>query len=208
MSIASTPRTNQVRLHIEPPTSRRLAALVRWGRYAALRTTPIDELRHSLAGSPHGAEVAALVEAAYPPGVTMTQGFRALLRKILPHADLLTLDPLDPNIRAIAAPLLADALSAAPELKTSLLERNRELTDAGYHAQVLVEPKTSLFFLLKDGERTPLRRKDAEFASLRDQAAEISPNALLRPVMQDYLLPTARVSSEAPARLRIWLSRA
>ena len=152
---------------------------------------PVAELRRSLAGFPHGEEVAALAQAAYPPGVTMTQSFRALLHKILPKSDLLTLDPLDPNIRAIAAPLVAEALSAAPELKARLLDRNRELAAAGYHAQVHLEPKTSLFFLLKDGERLPLRRKDSEFGSLRDQAAEISPNALLRPVMQDYLLPTA-----------------
>lgn len=183
-----------VRLHIEPPAE--AAGRPRPVGELRIEQPPIDELRRSLAGFPHGEEVAALVEAAYPPGVTMTQGFRALLGKILPRTGILTLDPLDPKIRAIAAPLLADALSAAPELKARLLERNRELTEAGYHAQVLVEPKTSLFFLLKGGEtnaveRTPLRLKDSEFGSLRDRAAEVSPNALLRPVMQDYLLPTA-----------------
>jgi bacillithiol synthase len=157
---------------------------------------PLEELRRSLAGFPHGAEMAAMAGAAYSPGVsgstvTMTEGFRALLRRMLPEMDLLTLDPLDPAIRAIAAPFLEAALAAAPELKVRLLERGNQLAAAGYHAQVLVEPKTSLFFLLQNGERVPLRPKDAEFASLKDRAAEISPNALLRPVMQDYLLPTA-----------------
>jgi bacillithiol synthase len=178
-----------VRLHIEPPAA--AAGRPRPVGPLGIENPPLDQLRRSLAGLPHGDEVAALVADAYPPGVTMTQGFRALLHRILPHADLLTLDPLDPSIRAIAAPLMARALEAAPELKARLLERNRELAEAGYHAQVLVEPKTSLFFLLKDGERMPLRRKDSEFPALSDQAAEISPNALLRPVMQDYLLPTA-----------------
>jgi bacillithiol biosynthesis cysteine-adding enzyme BshC len=177
-----------VRLHIDAPAGTSGTRPVGTLR---IEHPPIDALRRSIAGFPHGEEIAALVEAAYPPGVTMTQGFRALLGTILPRTDLLTLDPLDPSIRAIAAPLVAEALSAAPELKARLLERNRELSAAGYHAQVHLEPKTSLFFLLKDGERTPLRRKDSEFASLRDQAAEVSPNALLRPVMQDYLLPTA-----------------
>ncbi len=94
-------------------------------------------------------------------------------------------------MRAISAPLVAEALSAAPELKAGLLERNRELASSGYHAQVHLEPKTSLFFLLENGERVPLRLKDSEFAMLGGRAADISPNALLRPVMQDYLLPTA-----------------
>ncbi len=176
-----------LRLQIEPPNDARPRPV---GNHR-IEHAPIEELRRSLATFPYGAEIAALVEGAYAPGVTMTQGFRALLRRILPEVDLPTLDPLDPAIRNIAAPFLASALAAAPELKTRLLDRSAELTAAGYHAQVLVEPKSSLFFLLESGERVTLRRKDSEFASLQDRASEISPNALLRPVMQDYLLPTA-----------------
>ena len=93
-------------------------------------------------------------------------------------------------MRRIAAPVVAAALEASVELKARLLDRNRELEAAGYHAQVHLEQKTSLFFLLQNGERVPLRRNDSEFADLRDRAAEVSPNALLRPVVQDYLLPT------------------
>ena len=130
------------------------------------------------------------MEDAYPAGVTMAQGFRALLKKILEPLGLLMLDPMDPQVRAVSAPLVAEALSAAPELRARLLERTQELTEAGYHAQVLVDSKTSLFFLLEGGERVPQRLKDSEFGGLRDRAADVSPNALLRPVMQDYLLPT------------------
>jgi len=157
----------------------------------ALANPPVDELARSLAAFPHGEEIAAMVREAYPPGVTMGAGFRALLKKLLASLDLIYLDPLDPAIREISRPIVADALTAAPELKARLLERNRELEAAGYHQQVLIEEKTSLFFLLENGERVPLRRKDPEYGDLRDRAAAISPNALLRPVVQDYLLPTA-----------------
>jgi len=151
---------------------------------------PVDELAASLKSWPHGEEVAAAVRDSYRPGITMGAAFHALLAKLLDGLDLLFLDPLDPAIRAIGAPFVAEALSAAPELKARLLERNRELEAAGYHAQVHLEAKTSLFFLLENGERVPLRRADSEFGELRDRAAEVSPNALLRPVVQDYLLPT------------------
>ncbi len=151
---------------------------------------PVDELAASLKSFPHGEEIAAAVRDAYAPGVTMGAGFRALLAKLLGGLDLLFLDPLDPAIRAIGAPIVEKALSAAPELKARLLERNRELEAAGYHAQVHLEAKTSLFFLLENGERVPQRRPDTEFGELRDRAAQVSPNALLRPVVQDYLLPT------------------
>ena len=151
---------------------------------------PIDELRKALAGFPHADEVAELVEQSYRPGITMGAGFQALIKSILGGMGLIFIDPLEPAIREIAAPFMVSALEAAPELKAKLLERNKELEASGYHAQVHIEPKTSLFFLLDQGERTTLRHKDSEYAQLRDRAHDISPNALLRPVMQDYLMPT------------------
>jgi bacillithiol biosynthesis cysteine-adding enzyme BshC len=151
---------------------------------------PIEELRKALAGFTHGEEVADIVAGCYQPGVTMGAGFRALLTKLLGRIGILVLDPLDPQLRNVGAPFMAEALKAAPDLKSALLSRRKELVDAGYHAQVNIEENSSLFFLLENGERTTLRRKDAEFAGLEDRAADISPNALLRPVWQDYLLPT------------------
>jgi bacillithiol biosynthesis cysteine-adding enzyme BshC len=120
----------------------------------------------------------------------MGAGFRALLVKLLGRIGVLTLDPLDPQLRTAGAPFMVEALKAAPDLKSALLNRNKELAAAGYHTQVNIEENSSLFFLLENGERVNLRRKDNEFAALQDRAAEISPNALLRPVWQDYLLPT------------------
>jgi len=155
-----------------------------------IEDAPMDELRRALNGFPHAEEVIAMVGDAYPAGITLGAGFHALLKKLLAPLGLIFLDPLDPEVRRIGAPLIADALEAAPELKSRLLARTKELEEAGYHAQVHLEDKTSLFFLLEKGERVPLRVKESEFASLRDRAADVSPNALLRPVMQDYLLPT------------------
>ena len=87
----------------------------------------------------------------------------------------------------------------ARDLHAKLLERNRELEAAGYHAQVHVEAKTSLVFLLEGERRITLRRQNGDYASkdrhysaaeLMDLAEQLSPNALLRPVVQDYMLPT------------------
>lgn len=151
---------------------------------------PLAELRTSLAGFEHGQEIADLVADSYKPGVSMGAGFRALLLKLLGKIGLLTVDPLDPQLRTVGAPFMAKALAAAPELKSALLARNAELAAAEYHAQVNIEENSSLFFLLEHGERVTLRRKDAEFAAFQDRAADMSPNALLRPVWQDYLFPT------------------
>jgi uncharacterized protein YllA (UPF0747 family) len=104
-----------------------------------------------------------------------------------------------PAIRALAAPAIRAALSHAPELTASLLRRNQELIDAGYHAQVHVEDHTSLVFLLEDGRRIALKRSGGEYIAngrrfstdeLMSRAESLSPNALLRPVAQDTILPT------------------
>lgn len=149
---------------------------------------PVEALRSALAGFPN--DVIAAVEQSYTPGTTMGAGFRKLLVKLLEGVGILTIDPLDPAIRAIGAPLMERAVKSAPQLKSKLLERCSALQAAGYHAQVLVEEKTPLFFLLEGGERKQLRMKDAECAGLADRAADVSPNALLRPVWQDFLFPT------------------
>ncbi|MDQ6760602.1 MAG: bacillithiol biosynthesis cysteine-adding enzyme BshC [Acidobacteriota bacterium] len=162
-------------------------------------TPPIDELRTALAGLPFGSEVSDLVAAAYQPGVSFGVAFRELLRSLLTGRGILFVDPLDAGLRNIMAPLLATAVTRAGELKERLLTRNRELEAAGYHAQVHIEPQTSLFFLLDGNRRITLRKEDGEYVSkerrysaaeLAEHAAQLSPNALLRPVMQDYLLPT------------------
>jgi uncharacterized protein YllA (UPF0747 family) len=62
-----------------------------------------------------------------------------------------------------------------------------------------VEEKTSLVFLLENGRRLSLRRENGDYISqgrrfssgeLQDRSESLSPNALLRPVVQDFMLPT------------------
>ncbi len=152
--------------------------------------SPIGELKSVLKGMPFADEVIAAVEQAYTPGAPMGASFRALLQTLTRHLGLIFVDPLDPAIRAIAAPFIAKAVKSTAEIKPRLIERGKELATAGYHAQVHVDARTSLFFLLENGERVPVRRKDSDYSDLADRAAQVSPNALLRPVMQDFLLPT------------------
>jgi uncharacterized protein YllA (UPF0747 family) len=99
----------------------------------------------------------------------------------------------------LAAPTLVSALRDRDRLTEKLLERNRQLEAAGYHAQVHIEQKTSLVFLLEGDRRITLRRQNGDFVTkdrrysvdeLIDRAEHLSPNALLRPVVQDYVLPT------------------
>lgn len=164
-----------------------------------LKAPPVAGLNAALAGFPFGGEIAALVEETYRPGRTMGEAFSALLKRLLAKYGLLHVDPMAPAMRELAAPAIRSALTAAPDLTAALLERNRALEAAGYHAQVHVEDQTSLVFLLENGRRYTLRRYGRDYLQngrrfsteeLIARAAELSPNALLRPVVQDSMLPT------------------
>jgi bacillithiol biosynthesis cysteine-adding enzyme BshC len=165
----------------------------------ALVNPPIDELSAALTGLPFAEEVTQLAAETYVSGSTMGKAFAALLRRLLAGFDVLYVDPMLPAFRELAAPSLRAAVDAAPELTARVLERNRDLADAGYHAQVHVEDHTSFVFLLEGGKRLGLRRSGRDYVhnsrrftseELMDRAASLSPNAILRPVIQDSMLPT------------------
>jgi bacillithiol biosynthesis cysteine-adding enzyme BshC len=166
----------------------------------ALEDAPLAALRAALDGMPFAAETCALVERAYRPGETMGSAFARMIRELFAPYGLLLIDPMETGVRDVAAPFMRTAVERMPELVAALMERTGELSSRGFHAQVLVDKQTSLAFLLDNGHRIALRHSGGEFvahhhkwaaAELSARAAELSPNALLRPVLQDYLLPTA-----------------
>ena len=164
-----------------------------------LKSIPLDDLREALSGLPFADEVVSRLEASYRRGTSLGSAFTSFLREVLKGYGLLFLDPLAPAIRKIAAPFLHDVVGRIPELTEGLRERDKALSEDGYHAQVHVEQDTSLMFVIRDGKRIALRYKDGRFLEkerqysveeLQNMPLQLSPNALLRPVMQDYLLPT------------------
>ncbi len=165
----------------------------------AISQYPLEALRAAFDGLPFASDALRMAEAAYTPGATLGAAFLALLKTLLAPYELVYLDPLRPSIRAIAAPLLQAALERSADLVARVRQRGDQLSAAGYHAQVHVDPDSSLFFLL-DGERRVALKRDLEAFTakgrrysaheLAGRAETLSPNALLRPVVQDYLLPT------------------
>lgn len=162
---------------------------------------PLAELEASLADLPYGQAIAAQIREHYSNG-TFGSAFLGICKEWLGKLGLLFVDPLDPEIRQIFAPKLAEAVLRTDELSSALLERNLALTAQGYHAQVHFEPETSLVFLLENGVRVGLKRKKGQYfpEKLAERAESLSPNALLRPVLQDYLFPTVAVVG-GPAEL-------
>ena len=148
-----------------------------------------------------------LLRDAYQPGRRFSDAFARLMTALIGRQGLILLDPLDSQMKKAAAPLYAEAARHAHEIAIAIVNRSRELEEAGYHAQVAPsENSFPLFWHDDNGARHALTRTDSgryqtkqggeehsaeELArwALRDPD-RFSPNVTLRAVVQDYLLPT------------------
>jgi bacillithiol biosynthesis cysteine-adding enzyme BshC len=145
---------------------------------------------------------------------TLALAFGRLMARIFADQGLIVMDAASRGFHALGASTLRYAIEHVTELQQALIARSEELVKAGYHAQVLVAEGASLLFLLDEttGERVALRRSasgngvkgdtqwkaggrvysTAELIAILETTPErLSPNALLRAVFQDTLLPTA-----------------
>jgi bacillithiol synthase len=111
------------------------------------------------------------------------------------------------DFHRLGSDVLRQAIVRADELRVAINDRDQQLAAAGYHSQVLVSPLSSLLFLFDSTSRAriPLRRTaDGGWQSARQhystsqllgildaEPERLSPNALLRPVFQDSILPTS-----------------
>ena len=144
-----------------------------------------------------------LLHETYTSAATYSSAFAAMFARIFPEFGLILLDPLDERLHRVAAPVLRDALANRDELNDLLLRRGKDLERAGYEVQVKDASHSTLLFSLEDGKRQVITGTNGNFTSgaltmpreswLRRVEAspeKFSPNALLRSVMQDFLLPT------------------
>lgn len=143
------------------------------------------------------------LRASYREGETLSSAYAQLYARIFAEHGLIILDPADEELHRIATPLFVEAIRRAPELDEALLARNRELRDAGYHEQVKVTDLSTPLFALGDGVRVPVHRANGEFSigtqrlsaddlvrRIEERPQNFNANVLLRPVLQDYWLPT------------------
>lgn len=150
-----------------------------------------------------------LLRESYRPGESLGSAFARLFAGLFGEFGVVLMDPSDAEFHAIARPIYTAAIEHAQEIDEALLARGKALESAGYHQQVKVTPSSTLLFTLKDGARIPIHRrvngsdatseflikdekltKEQLLQRIAQRPDDFSPNVLLRPIVQDHLLPT------------------
>lgn len=148
-------------------------------------------------------EVSETLAASYRRDENFSSAFARFYAQVLRELGIVFLNPLDPELHRVAQPLYRAALEKSGQINQALIARSEELESAGYHAQVKVTESHTLCFYFEDGARAPVRLDGEDFligerrftrAELLDETdrypERFSANVLLRPVIEDYLLPT------------------
>ena len=169
----------------------------------------IEPIVEAAAASLGDSEVTSFLRESYRSGENFGSAFARLFSRLFADWGVVLLDASDPELQQIAQPIYQQAIERAAELDDALLTRGKELEAAGYHQQVKVTPSSTLVFMLRDGARTPIHRRpgatgsetgfvvgDETFSQsdilrrIADEPQLFSANVLLRPIVEDYLLPT------------------
>jgi bacillithiol synthase len=170
---------------------------------------PVVEQAVALLGD---SEPVQFLREAYRSGKTLGSAFAHLYARLFADWGVILLDACDAQLARLSVPIYRAGVERAAELSSALLGRGEMLEKAGYHQQVKVTASSVLLFTTRQGVRTPIHRRedrrtaeefviDGEAATESLSSAELisqieahpeqfSPNVLLRPILQDFLLPT------------------
>jgi bacillithiol biosynthesis cysteine-adding enzyme BshC len=168
--------------------------------------------------SPFREESLARLKSCYAPGRGFSEAFARFMAPIAASQGVLLFEASDEEAKAVAMPVFEREVALGGGSAAAAKERGEALEKEGYHAQIgRVGNELNLFWHAR--EREAIRVTDSGafrlmasgqevtasklLAMIRNRPADVSPGVLLRPLMQDYLLPTA-VYVGGPAEVAYW----
>ncbi len=119
---------------------------------------------------------------------TLVEAFARVLRTLLPKAELLLLDPSDPEFRELSLPVYEAMKAHGHKLSEAIARDTSTLIAKGMKAPVAVDDRPLWFLEDEAGNRQRMQEWQAS-----PDPEKLSPNALGRVLLQDALLKPAAV---------------
>jgi len=169
----------------------------------------ISELVASLPESEFMARLIGDLRESYSPGTGFAEAFARMMTRLIGHYGIILIDPMDERLKEIAGEIYRRAIDHLPDFSANLVRQSAKLETEGYHAQVHTSPELVPLFMMDGGRRTAMilgqdgrvhlkgSEKSFPFGEIVERVhqspANFSPNVTLRPIVQDFLLPTAAI---------------
>ncbi|MDH4070407.1 MAG: bacillithiol biosynthesis cysteine-adding enzyme BshC [Ignavibacteria bacterium] len=159
-------------------------------------------LEQSLLPTEFTADTLSSLRKSYSEGRTLLHAFATWLNHLFDDSGLLFLNPSEPELKRELTPLFEREIRDYPATSQLVVRQSADLEER-YHAQV--KPKSINLFLLHKGGRYLIEPRETDFSLkgtrqyfpkeelgviLHQNPERFSPNVVLRPIVQDYLLPT------------------
>ena len=146
-----------------------------------------------------------LLEAAYRPEISLADSYQAVLEALLGPYGVFLVQSHNPELKARALPILLRELKECEAREVAQRANGASIEAAGFSLQVPLIPQATNVFLQGDTRRERLFRdgdgfrlrgseRKVSYAELEALGTEdpwrLSPNVLLRPVIESVLFPT------------------
>lgn len=146
---------------------------------------------------------------AYSEQNSYADALAALILKLFGESGPVVLNPADPQIKKLGMPMYRKAIEAPERIQEQLERRSAALTQSQLPVQIQFQPQQTLLFYTDDKDQRVRIDSDEKgdfllkypdqyekverrkLSAIIEEAPEkISPNVALRPLIQDFILPT------------------
>lgn len=150
----------------------------------------VQEFRERWSSAPGGRELVRRLEKACAIAQDHAEIHAALLQEWFGEWGLVVVDGRWPELRSEARELLDRWLEERSAIEDDVVRTGERLERAGYRAQISEVSASSGLFDIRKGLRLPFDGDPAALrARIREEPESLSPNVVMRPLIQDFLLP-------------------
>jgi len=163
----------------------------------------VNDLESALPASEFRGEILSLVRSTGEQSATQGEWFARLMSRLFDRGGLVMMPADHPELKRLMAPVFAWAIEHPLAATDEAMRTAEELRSFGYDPQVHKLEGSAAFFVLQKGRRLRVTYRDSKFEldskpcetsdlreRLRESPRDFDCNVLLRPIAQDYLLPT------------------